>query len=150
MAGRSELSPQMGPQLRGAAKPRLYALFLPSALLTCMGYDGVLVEELALLRKMRRQSFYYPKMQSRCADACLTDIACNALRLRHSQREAFAQKDWFSVTPSLRWRFSAVGISRQSQDHDDGKEVRKSNRRRPALGRLPHLCCPRQTLIAWV
>ncbi|KAG8161440.1 hypothetical protein KVR01_008427 [Diaporthe batatas] len=35
-AGRSQLSPQMDPQLRGAATPRLYALFLPSGLLACM------------------------------------------------------------------------------------------------------------------
>ncbi|POS77508.1 hypothetical protein DHEL01_v204086 [Diaporthe helianthi] len=39
-AGSSELSPQMDPQLRGAAKPRLYALFLPSGLLTCMQRVG--------------------------------------------------------------------------------------------------------------
>lgn len=105
-AGRSELSPQMDPQLRGAAKPRLYALFLPSGLLACMQRVGSLVGALALLRTTRRQSLIIQRCKAG-AHVCWAHLACDCTQVRVSVIRKFpCRKDrpplalaWGGVCP---------------------------------------------------
>lgn len=102
-AGRSELSLQMDPQLRGAAKPRLGALFLPcrSTLMACMQCVGSFIGKLSLLRKTLRQSLNIRRYQSRCTRVGGIEHVNTGQARRFSPGATCTERLLGSVTPKL-------------------------------------------------